>query len=72
MKLLLLTLFTIVILDPYQGLDYDEPNLYFIDEEIQKLEIVETLGDGYSQKSDTPIQIPYFLRRVRELYRTYD
>lgn len=69
MKKLLLT---IVIINPYQSIDYDEPNLYIISEkETQKLEIVETLSDGYKEKprkeqrqnTDT-YNVPYFLQRL--------
>ena len=46
MKRILLPL--LVILNPYSGLQYEEPTLYQIQEE-SPLEIVVTLGDGYEK-----------------------
>ena len=72
MKKIILT--TIVILSPYQNINYDTPTVYIIDEDNQHLEIVETLSDGYnerSQNSDTPIAIPYFLQRILNPYIDY-
>lgn len=33
MKKIVIAFFTLVIIDPYIGIDYDEPTLYLIDEE---------------------------------------
>lgn len=63
MKRILIPL--IVILNPYSGLDYEEPILYEYKKE-KKLEIVETLGDGYEKEepkhsSITEIYIPQYI-----------
>ena len=42
-------LFTLVILNPYVGLNYDDINVYEIEENFYEVEIVEHLSDGYSE-----------------------
>lgn len=60
-----LILFTLTVLTPYEGIDYEEPTLYEYENEDQALDIVETLGDGYTT-SPTINPLPYYLRRVLE------
>ena len=37
-----LFVFTVVIIEPYRYLNYEEPNVYYIDEERPTLEVFET------------------------------
>jgi len=60
MKRFLLPL--IVILDPYSNIDYDQLTAYEFTQE-SRVEIVETLGDGYEKEVSEPVEIyiPRFL-----------
>lgn len=50
-------LFTLVILNPYAGLSYNEINVYEIDEPIVYYR-VEYLSDGYSETDPNNDSIP--------------
>jgi hypothetical protein len=47
-----LIILTVVILNPYQGLNYNEPNLYIISQE-RDFEIVESVSEGYFEPDPT-------------------
>ena len=56
-------LLTIVIINPYASINYNEIQVYEIDPE-EKFEIVETLGEGYSKKE--PL---YTIEEVADILR---
>lgn len=63
---------TIVILNPYDGLDYNEPNLYIIDQE-RNFKITETLSEGYHEPEpfygpEYTVDLPDVLRLLTNGY----
>lgn len=78
-KYLTCILYLVVILNPYNSIDYDEPTLYLIDEVYQSAEIVEILGDGYGDQGEIRkapesqgiVPSPYYLHALMGQYFPY-
>lgn len=47
--------YLLIIIHPYKDLEYNEPNLYII-EEPETLEVVEILGEGYLEPDKEKLQ----------------
>lgn len=58
-------LYLIVILNPYQDIDYDEPNAYYFDgTEDDSITTYGPEPDEHEEKSQAEPIIPYYLQRL--------